>query len=167
MRSKYADQFAATLQAAISEAERAGLVKANGLRVSLAPNKVPNPSSVDVIKSTHACGPMKLEKRTGLPPESSNGSWDETRARDGATLAHDVNEADSRYWGQRPKPALLTPPHSSYIRDVQALRTQDDGGNDPQATLAAIKIAQSIPRRLTPGALRGEVQNPNRDDGLR
>jgi hypothetical protein len=48
---------------------------------------------------------------------------------------------------------------------VQALATQNDGGDDP--TVSAIKAAQRQPKALVPGALRGDRRvNPNSDDSF-
>jgi hypothetical protein len=159
IRVKYEPQIVAALQKVIDEAQKAGLVKASGLTIS-APSQNPSNRPLDVIKGIHAAGPERLEN------QSSNAQWDATRAHDGP-LAHDANIAESQRFGQRPKPTLLTPRHSSYMRDLKPLRTQDDGQNDPEATMAAIKVALRMPRQLTPGAIRGDVKNPNRDDAMR
>jgi hypothetical protein len=121
--------------------------------------------SVEVIAKILGRGSGHLNKATGLPPQSVNATWDDNRAEDGADRAHDAVEAERQSAGVRPKPTSFTAPHSASIRGMNALPTQDGSGGD--ATLTAIKAAQRQPKALVPGALRGDTQDPNRDDASR
>jgi hypothetical protein len=117
------------------------------------------PTALDTIKKIHARGARQMAKGAAYPPESSNGRSDDVHADTGADNNWDDETAPSK------KPTLATPPHTASMRALQALRTQNDGGRDPDATIHAIQLAQRDPQPLVPGALRGFSQNPNRDDG--
>jgi hypothetical protein len=101
-----------------------------------------------------------------LPPESYNAQNDDTRAEDGADLAHDAVRAEGASAEPRQRVSPFTGPHSAphpaSIRNTSALVTQADGQEDP--TLTAIKIAQRNPTPLVPGSLGGAAKNPNRAD---
>lgn len=75
------------------------------------------------------------------------------RADDGAVLAEDAVQADRQAAGIRQQVSPFLGPNAAAIRAAQALRTQNDGGQDP--TVEAVKVAQRNPIPLVPGALRG------------
>jgi hypothetical protein len=115
------------------------------------------------VPSTFSAGLAK-----GLPPESNNAENDDVRADDGAQLAHDNIEQERQQAGVRQRATPYTgpasAPHAASMRAMQALRTQNDGGNDP--TVEAVKVAQRSPIPLTPGSLGGFAQDPNRADAF-
>jgi hypothetical protein len=159
----------AALDSFIDSAAEAGLTKVGDLAI---PRRAPNGvgKSVRVFKEIHAAGPRKLQKGASMPPESSNSTWNDNRANDGADLAHDSVVGDRSGLAPSQRLAPFNAPQEIAHDDSQQSRggrpmpTQDNGNK----TLEAIKEAQRNPIPLMPGTLGGNPQqNPNRDDGKR
>jgi hypothetical protein len=150
----------------IGVGDRLSLSDPHGDRLAKADK--PAGTALDAIRNIHSRGPRRMAKGSSLPPQDA-GNWDDERADDGATLAHDAAEADRAVSGIRQQTTPFggpnSAPHASSVRGVPALVTQADGEKDP--TVEAIKVSQRNPKPLTPGALRGDAQNANRDDSVR
>ena len=153
-RSRHGGRLEAALREFVDAAQQSGMTKVGDLEIPAARiNGVGR--SVEVFKAIHARGPGRMAKGASLPPEDDD-------TVNGGEIA---DTGASNNWRDQPAPtpraAPVTDPHTASIRVGRPPPTARD------ATLAAIKAAQRQPRPLVPGALRGDTQDPNRDDASR
>jgi hypothetical protein len=159
------------LNSFVDAAQEAGLAKVGDVELRRrAPNGVGTYASINAIKRVHAVGPRQLQKGASMPPESSNSTWNDNRANDGADLAHDSVVGDRSGLAPSQRLTPFSSPNEVRHDDSQQSRggrpmpTQDNSNK----TLEAIKEAQRNPIPLMPGTLGGNPQqNPNRDDAKR